>query len=56
MLAERIPTIIPPLTLHGALETKIHSAAGKINGETSLMTRQPFRSPHHAISDVTICY
>jgi len=55
MLAKRIPTIIPPLTLHEALETtKIHSVAGKIDGETSLMTRRPFRSPHHTISDVAL--
>ncbi|MDA3953826.1 MAG: YifB family Mg chelatase-like AAA ATPase [Bacteroidales bacterium] len=55
MLAKRIPTIIPPLTLHEALETtKIHSVAGKIDGETSLMTRRPFRNPHHTISDVAL--
>lgn len=55
MLAKRIPTIIPPLTLHEALETtKIHSVAGKINGETSLMTGRPFRNPHHTISDVAL--
>ncbi len=55
MLAKRIPTIIPPLTLHEALETtKIHSVAGKIDGETSLMTRRPYRNPHHTISDVAL--
>lgn len=55
MLAKRLPTIIPPLTLHEALETtKIHSVAGKIDRETSLMTRRPFRSPHHTISDVAL--
>lgn len=55
MLAKRIPTIIPPLSLHEALETtKIHSVAGKIDGETSLMTMRPFRSPHHTISDVAL--
>ncbi len=55
MLAKRIPTIIPPFTLREALETtKIHSVAGKIDGETSLMTRRPFRSPHHTISDVAL--
>jgi magnesium chelatase family protein len=55
MLAKRIPTIIPPLTLHEALETtKIHSVAGKIDGETSLMTHRPFRNPHHTISDVAL--
>lgn len=55
MLAKRLPTIIPPLTLREALETtKIHSVAGKIDRETSLMTRRPFRSPHHTISDVAL--
>ncbi len=55
MLAKRIPTILPPLTLYEALETtKIHSVAGKIGKETSLMTERPFRSPHHTISDVAL--
>ncbi|MDX9845948.1 MAG: YifB family Mg chelatase-like AAA ATPase [Tenuifilaceae bacterium] len=55
MLAKRLPTIIPPLTLREALETtKIHSVAGKVDKETSLMTRRPFRSPHHTISDVAL--
>ncbi len=55
MLAKRLPGIIPPLTLHEALETtKIHSVAGKISGETSLMTQRPFRAPHHTISDVAL--
>ncbi len=55
MLAKRIPTILPPLTLHEALETtKIHSVAGKIDKETSLMSQRPFRSPHHTISDVAL--
>ncbi|MFC2138248.1 YifB family Mg chelatase-like AAA ATPase [Bacteroidota bacterium] len=55
MLARRLPTIIPPLTLQEALETtKIHSVAGKINSETSLMTIRPYRSPHHTISDVAL--
>ncbi|MFA5648610.1 MAG: YifB family Mg chelatase-like AAA ATPase [Bacteroidales bacterium] len=55
MLAKRLPTIIPPLTLREALETtKIHSVAGKIDKGTSLMTRRPFRSPHHTISDVAL--
>jgi len=52
MLARRLPTIIPPLTLSEALETtKIHSVAGKIDGEASLKTCRPFRAPHHTISD-----
>jgi len=55
MLAKRIPTILPPFTLKEALETtKIHSVAGKIDRETSLMTMRPFRSPHHTISDVAL--
>jgi magnesium chelatase family protein len=55
MLAKRIPTILPPFTLKEALETtKIHSVAGKIDRDTSLMTRRPFRSPHHTISDVAL--
>ncbi len=55
MLAKRLPTIIPPLTLREALETtKIHSVAGKVDSATSLITRRPFRSPHHTISDVAL--
>ncbi len=55
MLAKRIPTILPPFTLKEALETtKIHSVAGKMDKETSLMTQRPFRSPHHTISDVAL--
>ncbi|MGM0574025.1 MAG: YifB family Mg chelatase-like AAA ATPase [Bacteroidota bacterium] len=55
MLAKRLPTIIPPLTLHEALETtKIHSVAGNLDTETSLMTRRPFRTPHHTSSDVAL--
>lgn len=55
MLAKRIPTILPPFTLKEALETtKIHSVAGKIDQDTSLMTQRPFRSPHHTISDVAL--
>jgi magnesium chelatase family protein len=55
MLAKRLPTIIPPLTLEEALETtKIHSVAGKIDDHIPLMTRRPFRSPHHTISDVAL--
>lgn len=55
MLAKRLPTILPPLSLHEALETtKIHSVAGKMGAEASLITMRPFRSPHHTISDVAL--
>jgi len=55
MLAKRIPSILPPLTLHEALETtKIHSVAGNIDSNTSLISQRPFRSPHHTISDVAL--
>ena len=55
MLAKRIPTILPPFTLHEALETtKIHSVVGRIDKDTSLMTERPFRAPHHTISDVAL--
>ncbi len=55
MLSKRLPTILPPLSLHEALETtKIHSVAGKISRDTSLLTVRPFRSPHHTISDVAL--
>lgn len=55
MLAKRLPTILPPLTLHEALETtKIHSVAGKLPEDASLINKRPFRSPHHTISDVAL--
>lgn len=55
MLAKRIPTVLPPLSLHEALETtKIHSVAGNIDSNTSLISQRPFRSPHHTISDVAL--
>ncbi len=55
MLAKRLSTIIPTLNLEEALETtKIHSVAGKIERENSLITKRPFRSPHHTISDVAL--
>lgn len=55
MMAKRMPTILPPFTLHEALETtKIHSVAGKMGSDTSLMAHRPFRSPHHTISDVAM--
>ena len=53
MLAKRLPTILPPMTLQEALETtKIHSVAGKLGDNASLVAHRPFRSPHHTISDV----
>ncbi len=55
MLAKRLPTILPPLSLQEALETtKIHSVAGKLPDHTTLIARRPFRSPHHTISDVAL--
>jgi len=55
MLAKRLPTIMPPLTLHEALETtKIHSVAGKLGVNASLVAHRPFRAPHHTISDVAL--
>ncbi len=55
MLARRLPTILPPLNLHEALETtKIHSVAGLMDADSSLITVRPFRSPHHTISDVAL--
>ena len=55
MLAKRLPSILPPFTLRESLETtKIHSVAGKITGNTSLMAQRPFRAPHHTISNVAM--
>lgn len=55
MMAKRLPTILPPLTLHEALETtKIHSVAGRLPRGSKLMTQRPFRSPHHTISPVAL--
>lgn len=55
MMAKRIPSILPPLTLHEALETtKIHSVAGKIARGTSLIAQRPFRAPHHTISSAAL--
>lgn len=55
MLAKRLPTILPPLSLYEALETtKIHSVAGKLPSQASLVAQRPFRSPHHTISDVAL--
>ena len=55
MLAKRLPTILPPLSLHEALETtKIHSVAGKLAAHTTLLSERPFRSPHHTISAMSL--
>ena len=55
MLAKRISTILPPLSLEEALETtKIHSVAGTLNSKQGLLTNRPFRSPHHTVSDVAL--
>lgn len=55
MLAKRLPTILPPLSLQEALETtKIHSVAGKLPANSSLINKRPFRSPHHTISDIAL--
>ncbi|MFJ1261779.1 YifB family Mg chelatase-like AAA ATPase [Capnocytophaga canis] len=54
MLAKRLPSILPPMTLHEALETtKIHSIVGRVK-DSGLMYHRPFRSPHHTISDVAL--
>ncbi len=55
MMAKRLPGILPQLTLSESLETtQIHSVAGKLHRNTSLITQRPFRSPHHTISDVAL--
>ena len=55
MMAKRLPSILPPLTLAESLETtQIHSIAGKLNKGTSLIAQRPFRSPHHTISEVAL--
>lgn len=55
MLAKRIPSILPPLSLEEALETtQIHSVAGKMSKDDSLMAVRPYRAPHHTISDVAL--
>ena len=55
MMAKRLPSILPPLTLQEALETtKIHSVAGKLPRGSMLMTQRPFRSPHHTVSPVAL--
>ena len=55
MLAKRLPSILPPMNLHEALETtKIHSVAGKLGTDAHLISQRPFRQPHHTISDVAL--
>ena len=55
MMAKRLPSILPPLSLHESLETtQIHSIAGKLGKDTSLISQRPFRSPHHTISQVAL--
>lgn len=55
MMAKRLPSILPPLTLSESLETtQIHSVAGKLSRDTSLIAQRPFRSPHHTVSDVAL--
>jgi magnesium chelatase family protein len=55
MLARRLPSILPPLSLYESLETtKIHSVAGKLSTADALVTKRPFRAPHHTISDVAL--
>ncbi len=55
MLAKRLPTILPPLSINEALETtKIHSVAGKLPEHATIVSKRPFRSPHHSISDFIV--
>lgn len=55
MMAKRLPSILPPLTLSESLETtQIHSVAGRLQKDTSLIAQRPFRSPHHTVSDVAL--
>jgi magnesium chelatase family protein len=55
MLAKRLPSILPPLTLQEALETtKIHSVAGRLGKNATLLHLRPFRSPHHTISEIVL--
>ena len=56
MLAKRLPSILPPLSLQESLETtQIHSVAGALSADSSLIAKRPFRSPHHTISQVALC-
>ncbi len=55
MMAKRLPSILPPLSLHESLETtQIHSIAGKLGSTVSLIAQRPFRSPHHTVSQVAL--
>jgi magnesium chelatase family protein len=55
MLAKRLPSILPPMTLPEALETtRIHSVAGKLGAQSTLVSRRPFRNPHHTISSIAL--
>ena len=55
MMAKRLPSILPPLSLAESLETtQIHSVAGKLSSGTSLISQRPFRSPHHTVSQVAM--
>lgn len=55
MMAKRLPSILPPLSLSESLETtQIHSVAGKLKKDTSLISQRPFRAPHHTVSDVAL--
>ena len=55
MMAKRLPSILPPLSLAESLETtQIHSVAGKLGKEVSLISQRPFRSPHHTVSQVAL--
>lgn len=56
MMAKRLPSILPPLSLEESLETtQVHSVAGKLGRDTSLISQRPFRAPHHTISQVGLC-
>lgn len=55
MMAKRLPSILPPLSLAESLETtQIHSVAGKLSKNSSLISQRPFRSPHHTISEAAL--
>lgn len=55
MMAKRLPSILPPLSLHESLETtQIHSVAGKLKKDSTLISQRPFRGPHHTVSDVAL--